>query len=211
MAAAAIPLIASGAKGAAGAVKNDIAVVRWTTQPKKKKGKKASPPKEVELHINGASIGMGLAALAGAGLIGAAALWASGMGLRVEEGSEKILKTRTEVTGDPANPTVRTYVFTGSNRPVRILDGYPEGEGILSEKERLEGWELSKKARTIVENTGSVEKIYNAYVFRNKDKRSVRMGNRPRFLSNGSGGTDWSELAAYTSPIPAVWLASRLK
>jgi hypothetical protein len=212
MAAAAIPLLMSKAQGTSAAVKNDIAVVKWTTQPKKKKGKKArqTPPKDVELHINGSSIGMGLAALGAAGLIGAAALWASGMGLAVHQGKEKIIKARTVVKptkGDWSKPSVRTYVYSGNNRPIRSFSGgISRPEDVLSRQELTGGWKMARQSRTIIENTDSAETIYYAYVFRNDDKRSIKMGNRPRFLSSGNGGISWQDYLKMVSPISNVLL-----
>lgn len=192
MAAAAIPLLMKSAQGGAAAAKNDIAVIKWTTNPKKKKGKNVRqiPPKDVELHVNGASLGVAAAALGGAALIGAAALWATGMGLAVQQGKEKVIKARTVIKptkGDWSKPIVRTYVYTGNNRPLRTFSGpLTKPEDVLNRKELTEGWEMARQARTIIEETPSEQVLYYSYVFRNDDKRCVRMGNRPRFSIFGN-------------------------
>jgi hypothetical protein len=127
------------------AATNDIAVVKWTTNGKKK-GKKKVPPKDVELHLNPVSIGLGLAAVGvGAVAVGGAA-WLAGVGLEKTSEKKTVRSMRVNyiLDADRNFKVTAAVAYSARNRPLFTTTDQKALEGfMLSPKEEQAGFKVS--------------------------------------------------------------------
>jgi hypothetical protein len=181
MAAALIPMIAGKAKNSGGdlvskALTNDLAVLRGTTKPRGKGKKKKGGGLEYEIHVNPAGVGMGAVAIGGAVLVGATALWLSGMSVGRQTGQYKVVSVRNVGTKDERN----WKVYNSQGVPIKTLGKEFIPEDILSPTQSGKGWSVAPDSITKVNDS-----LYTIGLI-NKDKNHFQIGQRPRFSIFGS-------------------------
>lgn len=205
-----VPMIAAkAAGGATSAIKNDIAVIRWVHPGKKKgKGKKAikTPDKEIELHVNPMSIGVGLTAAAvgvgAAALVGAVAIFASGNRIeRTDHVTQGRIMTWTQTDDLRPNVPLRNrrkisavVVRTARNRPLFTFTPkeLPDKNDIIREKERQQGWHLLESSEKITKEDGGNGIIKSHHtitaVIDNHNKRGFKIDQRKGVFEEMFGG-----------------------
>lgn len=181
MAAALIPMLAGKAKGSGGdlvskALTNDLAVLRGTTKPRGKGKKKKGGGLEYEIHVNPAGVGMGAVAIGGAVLVGATALWLSGMSVGRQSGAYKVVSVRDVGSDDKTN----WKVYSSNGVPLKTLGPEFMPDDVVSAGQSGKGWRVAPDSITKVN-----EKLYTIGLI-NEDKNHFQIGQRPRFTIFGS-------------------------
>lgn len=191
--AAVLPIIAGKAAGDKDKIKaalsNDIAVLRGTTKPRGKGKKKHGGGVEYEVHVNPTSLATGAAVAGGAVLVGAGALWLSGMSVGRQDGASDAYTIRP-VSGKTG--TWRVYTKRGAVFKTITKTGteVPTESDVLSANQIARGW--------VVDDFKKVGDVYYAKL-KNDRKRQFTIGKRPRFTifgsSTGEGGVSlWDVL-----------------
>lgn len=157
-----IPVMAAmkAKEAGASAIKNDIAVIRWTkpaTSIGKGKHKRIKPAKDIELHVNPTSLAVGagvtVLAIGGAAIAAGIGLYASG--LHVERTDNKTTTRTLRIEMKDGRP-VRSVLQTNRGIPIRYFDGPTSWNtnNFLSSKELEMGWKVtgltSNPANTVV-------------------------------------------------------------
>lgn len=176
--------IAVGARAAESArpvLTGDLATIRYRKPSKtigKGKHKRKIPEKDVELHINPTSLAIGALALGAAGLVGGAALYASGLNVKRTEQKEIVRVMRT--TYKDGNPT-QSVIMTNRGVPIRYVQNSDSDSNFLTDKDIERGWVLGSVTTT--------KEGYKVATLRNSTKKGYRLAERsPTKLIDIGGG-----------------------
>lgn len=195
MAAALIPMIAGkGKEETSKALTNDLAVLRGTTKPRGKGKKKKGGGLEYEIHVNPAGVGMGAVAIGGAVLVGATALWLSGMSVGRQSGAYKVVSVRN--VGSEEAPNWRVYSARGV--PLKSLGAEFMPNDVVSATESGKGWKVAPSSITKVNDN-----LYTIGLI-NEDKNHFQIGQRPRFSIFGSD-TSGGGITIYDVIVSPYW------
>ena len=175
---------------AGAALTNDIAVVKWTRQGEVKgrgRNRKVTSDREIELHVNPVSIGVGAGALAVGLLAAGFGAWALGVGVKHEDGStidrryvNYYKKDGTELIYQ------RTVVYSERGRPIKTLRSAPAtAQELLTDRELIRNYTVEDQTLRIEDSIDSYKEIYS-FRFKTEDGGSWKFKERPRWsIDNG--------------------------
>jgi len=180
-----LPALTKAAEAKTAAMTNDIAVVKWH-RPAEVRGKgrarKYVSERDVELHVNPVSVGVGAGALAVGLLAAGFGAWAMGVGVKREEGStidrryvNYFKKDGTELIYQ------RTVVYSERGRPIKTLSSAPAtAQELLTDRELIRNYVVEDQALRIEDSLDSYKEIYS-FRFKTEDGGSWKFKERPRW------------------------------
>lgn len=167
------------------AMTNDIAVVKWH-RPSEVRGKgrarKYVSERDVELHVNPVSVGVGAGALAVGLLAAGFGAWALGVGAKREEGST--LDRRSVNYFKKENGQLvysRTVVYGSRGVPVKTLAAIPKTPTeLLTDRELIRNYTVQSTTLRIEETETQYKEIHS-YRFRTTEGGQWKFNERPRW------------------------------
>lgn len=189
VAAAALPLllpaITKAVEAKTAAMTNDIAVVKWhrpTEIRGKGRARKVILERDIELHVNPVSIGVGAGALAVGLLAAGFGAWALGIGAKREQGSTLDRRyVNYFKKSEGALLYSRTVVYSERGRPIKTLAAVPRTPTeLLTDRELIKNYQVESSAVRIEETEDQYKEIYS-YRFKTAEGGNWKFNERPRW------------------------------